>query len=181
MNKKKLVYIVVTLIIILVGVSIFIIITKTDNKGTSYSGVEKNYGLAYQSNNITIQDGNLNNEGGFDVSTVVPDRETLINNLKNKGFEIEYSEKVFDSNIKATQILAKKGKRFLNISYDIEGEEESVFDLYNKYYEEDKYYILALNVNYVYAVSGKSTFNDAGFTSLANNGIQFINHSNERL
>ena len=165
--------------IILLGFSICMIISIFNNKDTRYSGVEKNYGLSYQSSTITIKDGESNNEGKFDASTVVPNKNDLINNLKNNGFEIEYFEKVFDSNIKASQILATKGEHFVDISYDIEGEGQFVFDLYNKHYNEDKYYILALNGNYVYAISDLSTFKNAGFTTLANDGIQFINHSNE--
>lgn len=179
MKKKNLVYIGVALIIILAGFSIFMIISLSNNKNTKYSGVEKNYGLAYQSSTITIKDGEAGNEGKFDASIVVPNKETLINNLRNKGFEIEYSEKVFDYDIKANQILATKGEHFINISYDIECDKQSVFDLYNEHYNEDKYYILALNGSYVYAISDSKTFKDAGFTTLANDGTQFINHSNE--
>lgn len=174
---KKMIYIGIALMI-LVGVVIFMIIGTSDNHKNS--GIEKNYGLAYQSSNISIIDGELSDTTGkFDASTVVPNRDILIKNLKEKEFEIKYYEKVFDSNIKANQIIATKGEHFVDISYDIKWDEKSIFDLYNEHYNNDKYYILALNGSYVYAISDSKTFEYAGFTTLANDGTQFINHSNQ--
>lgn len=178
MMKKKSIFSVVVLITLVCLV--ILIVKKSSNIDSKNTGIEKNYGLSYQSNNITISEDGTTKDSIFDASTVVPDEETIVTNLKNKGYKIEYSDKVLDSNIEADQIIAKKDDRFVNISYNIEGEEESVFNLYNEYYDENNYYILALNGNYVYVVSDDKTFKDAGFTSLANDGIQFINHNNKR-
>lgn len=109
----------------------------------------------------------------------MPDENTLITNLKSKGYDIEQTETVFDSDIKAMTISAKKKNSFCVITYRLDqNQADKVFELYEKKFSEDDYYIMAKNGTFVYCISDNNSFKDAGFTELANNGIQYINHDN---
>lgn len=176
MSKKNKVIGVCILALIIVVCSIFIVIKNYSNKTT---GIEKNYGLAHFSNTITISKDGKTEGTTFDSSKVVPDEKNILSNLKDEGYKIKTYDNVFDSNIKVKQVIAKKGNSYIDISYNLEESEgEEVFELYDEHYDENSYYILALNGDYVYAISDEDAFDDAGFTSLANDGIQFINHNN---
>ena len=112
--------------------------------------------------------------GAPDPDRIVPARETLIQNLKAKGYEIEELTKVKGSELAVDRVIAKNGDRFIDIAYGLSSEEaEEIFGLYRGMYPDD-YYILARNGNYVYCVSDKSTFKKADFSSTENIGTQYI-------
>ncbi len=76
-------------------------------------------------------------------------------------------------------ISAKKGNSFCVITYRLDQTEaDKVFELYEKKFIEDDYYIMAKNGTFVYCISDDASFRDAGFNELANSGIQYINHDN---
>jgi uncharacterized lipoprotein YehR (DUF1307 family) len=148
-----------------------------ESTSAAKSGVEKNYGLAYQSGTINVDESNP--KDAFDAADVVPDENTLTTNLEGKGYDIEKTETVFDSDINATTISAKKINSFCVITYCLDQTEaEKVFEAYEKKYNENDYYIMAQNGAFVYCTSDDNSFKDAGFTGFANSGTQFINHDN---
>ena len=85
-----------------------------ESTSAAKSGVEKNYGLAYQSGTINVDESNP--KDAFDAADVVPDENTLTTNLEGKGYDIEKTETVFDSDINATTISAKKINSFCVIT-----------------------------------------------------------------
>lgn len=112
--------------------------------------------------------------GAPDPEKIVPSRETLIEGLKAKGYDIEELSAVEGSELTVDRVLARKGGKFIDIVYGLSSEEaEEVFGLFCRMYP-DNYYILARNGNYVYCVSDRSTFKKAGFTSTENIGTQYI-------
>ncbi len=134
--------------------------------GCNEKNITENYGVA----NVEYTDGGIKPASAEEV---VPDSDTLANNLAEKGYEIEYQKTVGDTGIKAEKITAKKDGKFIDICYSLsEDDTQGVFNYYEKLYTE--YYILAINGSYVYCVSDKDTFKAAGFTSTANFGTQFI-------
>lgn len=123
-------------------------------------------------NTITITDIDSSS-----VDKIVPDRESLTENLENAGYTITEYTSVGDSALSIDRIVAEKDSKFIDITYGLTYEDAgNIFDEYYDLYKEDgDYYILALNGNYVYCVSDKKTFSNAGFTSTGNIGIQYIN------
>ena len=180
MNKQKcsLIIIIALMMVILVfGVMGCMSKKEETSSESKKSGVEKNYGLAYQSGTYNIDDND--SKDTFDTTDVVPDENTLITNLESKDYDIEQTETVFDSNINAMTISAKKKNSFCVITYRLgQTEADKVFELYEKKFTEDDYYIMAKNGTFVYCVSDDISFRDAGFNELANLGIQYINHDN---
>lgn len=141
------------------------------------SGIERNYGLAYQS--VTVNLDENDSIGAFDAADVVPAEETVSANLEGKDYEIEQTETVFESDIEAMTISARKDNSFCIISYCLDqAEAEKGFAIYEKKFSEDDYYIMAQNGAFVYCMSDENAFRDAGFSELANSGIQIINHYN---
>lgn len=141
------------------------------------SGIERNYGLAYQS--VTVNLDENDSIDAFDTADVVPDEETVRANLEGKDYEIEQTETVFESDIEAMTIAARKDNSFCIISYCLDqAEAEKVFAIYEKKFSEDEFYIMAQNGAFVYCMSDDRSFRDAGFSELANSGIQIINHDN---
>ena len=113
--------------------------------------------------------------GAPDPEKIVPARETLIENLKAKGHEIEELSSVEGSGLSVDRVIARDGDKFIDIVYGLSSEEAmEIFDLFRGMYP-DGYYILARNGNYVYCVSDRSTFKNAGFKSKDNVGTQYIN------
>ena len=113
--------------------------------------------------------------GAPDPEKIVPARETLIDNLKAKGYEIEELPSVECSGLSVDRVIARDGDKFIDIVYGLSSDEAiEIFDLFRGMYP-DGYYILARNGNYVYCVSDRSTFKNAGFKSKDNVGTQYIN------
>ncbi len=109
-----------------------------------------------------------------DPDKIVPEKDTLVENLTGEGYSIETSEMIADSEISGERVYAEKDGYFIDISYaSDEAEAESLFEIYEEYLSDD-YYIIAQNGKYVYAVSDKKTFKLSGFTSTDNVGIQYI-------
>lgn len=125
--------------------------------------------------------GSGNNEGivilGNDVGRaddVVPDKASLLENLKSEGYTITEYSSVEGSDLTIDRVVAEKGNKYIDIVYGMTEEEaKEIFKIYKEMY--DDYYILARNENYVYSVSDKKTFSKAGFTSTSNIGEQYIN------
>ena len=112
--------------------------------------------------------------GNPDPDTIVPDREVLVENLKASGYTITTLSTVEGSNLTVDRVLAQNGDKFIDIVYGLSSKDAStLFETFCALYPDD-YYILARNGNYVYCVSDKSTFSNAGFTSTDNVGIQYI-------
>ena len=125
---------------------------------------------------LTLMPAGCGRTGGVpDPDKIVPARETLIENLKSKGYAIEELESVEGSELTVDRVLAKKGNDFIDIVYGLSSEEaQAVYELFEKAYP-DNYYVLARNGNYVYCVSDRATFKRAGFRSTENIGVQHIN------
>jgi len=168
MNKRNVIVpavVVIVAFIAIIFVSVYVI-KKDGKKGN----IERNYGIAHVERKITS-----NGVEETRPEDAVPQKEQLLQNLKDKGYDIEYYDTVFDSDISCYRIYATKGKEFIDICYGLTEENaETAFYEYEKRY--DKYYLMAMNGTFVYCISDKKVFKDAGFKSLANNGIQYINH-----
>ncbi|HEY8422832.1 MAG TPA: hypothetical protein VIL05_14000 [Thermoclostridium sp.] len=151
-------------------IAIIFISFKLIKKDDKIEKTERNYGISHVEANITS-----NGVDSTKPEEAVPKLEQLLQNLEKEGYNIEYFDSVFDSDISCNRIYATKDNKFIDICYDLTEENaESAFYEYEKKYE--KYYLMAMNGTLVYCLSDKEAFKDAGFRSLANNGIQYINH-----
>ena len=107
---------------------------------------------------------------------VVPKKDTLIHNLKEAGYTITEYSSIDGSSLVIDRVIAEKENKFIDITYGLSSEDSGdIFSLYCDLYEDSDYYILALNLDFVYCVTDKKTFSKAGFTSTSNIGIQYIN------
>lgn len=167
MNKRN---VIVPAVLIVAIIAIIFVSVKVIKKDDGKENTERNYGISHIETKITS-----NGIEETKPENAVPQKEELIQNLKDKGYEIEYYNTVFDSEISCYRILATKDSKFIDICYDLteENAETAFYKYENKY---DKYYLMAMNGTFVYCISDKEVFKDAGFKSLANNGIQYINH-----
>ena len=117
------------------------------------------------------------NDGEINTNGIVPERETLVENLTNAGYTITEYASVDGSSLSIDRLIAEKEDKFIDITYGLSEEDaEEIFHAYCDIYREDgDHYILALNLNFVYCVSDKETFSTAGFKSTSNIGVQYIN------
>lgn len=164
-TKKKLSITSIIFITILLAGTIIYVINSNMNKTLT-----KNYGIA----NMTI---NIYSDGGSttvtNIDSVVPSTNELIKNLTQKGYSITRYDTIDNLDILVRRIYAEKDDSFIDICYDLSSKDEkTVFEYYEDTYDE--YYLMAQNESYVYCISDKKTFKNAGFKSLANNGIQYI-------
>lgn len=166
---KKNVIILCSTVLVIAIIGICVLYGKKDKN----TGFEKNYGIAHSSTNI--------GKDGIETvkpEEIVPSQEELTENLTEAGYTVDTFDSVFDTEVACSRIYASKGEAFLDICYNLNPETcEDVFEMFEEQYHT--YYILAMNGNFVYCISDNTTFKKAGFTSLANNGIQFINHKNK--
>lgn len=129
----------------------------------------ENYGLA----NMTLHVSADGIAAPFDAAEVVPAYDALIEALRSHGYAIVCSETAPDGLTAAQRVLACKGDAFVDICYGLdETAAQAAFDDYAALYGD--YYIIAQNQRFVYCVSSKVAFRDAGFAGLANDGVQFI-------
>ncbi len=139
--------------------------------GLKEKNLTRNHGVA----NVEINGVNSANkeEPPASAEDVVPKKEVLESNLTEAGYSVTNYSEVDENNVKADRIYAEKGKMFIDICYGLSKDDtQAVFDFYEKTY--DKYYILAINGDYVYCIGDTKTFKSAGFSSLANFGTQYI-------
>lgn len=139
--KKKNMLVLATLVIFLVAI-IFIIV-KVKDKDDEIS-LEKNYGISHCRTRLTSK--------GIESSEpedIVPKQDVLLERLKEKGYNIEYFDTVFDTYISCKRIYAVKGNKFIDICYDLtqENAEDAFYEFENNY---ETYYLMAMNGNYVY-------------------------------
>lgn len=168
-NKRAAIVAVAAIIVLTVIICIWL-----QPRGDGKSGIEKNVGLSYFTQEIN--DGKSTE---FNVDLIVPSKDKLVDRLEKKGFTVEMADTVFDTDISGEQVCATKGKEFCVITYALsESEAREVFDIYESKYKEDEYYILAMNGNYVYCFSNHKVFENAGFDTLATDGILYLNHDN---
>lgn len=107
------------------------------------------------------------------VDDIIPAKDALIEALREKGYEVEEFVTALDSEMPALRVYASKGLQFVDICYGLTEEQaKEVLPRYEAAYE--KYILMAQNENYVYCISDREAFFDAGFTSLANRGVQHI-------
>ncbi len=105
----------------------------------------------------------------------VPSYEILVQNLTQEGYSIQEEIQALDCDVKAKRVIATKGKKYIDICYELEAEDvDLVFEKYREKYEDTSFYILAQNGKFVYCVSDKKTFKKSGFTSTANVGYQIM-------
>lgn len=166
MNKR----IVIVPAVVIAFIAIIFVSVKVIKKDDRKENIERNYGISYTEAKITS-----NGVEDTKPEDAVPQKEQLLQNLEDKGYDIEYYDTVFDSDISCYRIYATKDNEFIDICYDLteENAEKAFCEYENKY---DEYYLMAMNGTFVYCISDKKVFKDAGFKSLANNGIQYINH-----
>ncbi len=142
-------------------ISILLVILLLSACQMGKKDLKENYGIS-----------NVNN-GEQSADDVVPNAQDLTDNLIAAKYEISNNADSALSEINKDRILAKKGGSFIDICYGLsETDTQAVFNYYKDTYS--KYYVLAINGNYVYCVSDKETFKNAGFASLANFGTQLI-------
>ncbi|HHV97473.1 MAG TPA: hypothetical protein GXX37_13585 [Clostridiaceae bacterium] len=167
MNKRNTI---IPAVLVVAFIAIIFVLVKVIKKDDRKEKIERNYGISHIETKITS-----NGIEETKPEDAVPQKEQLIQNLKDKGYDIEYYDTVFDSDISCYRIYATKNNEFIDICYDLteENAETAFYEYENKY---DKYYLMAMNGTFVYCISDKKVFKDAGFKSLANNGIQYINH-----
>jgi len=166
MNKR----IVIVPVAVVAFIAIIFVSAKVIKKDDRIENIERNYGISHTETKTTST--------GIEVTKPedsVPQKEQLLQNLEDRGYDIEYYDTVFDSDISCYRIYATKDNEFIDICYDLteENAEKAFYKYENKY---DKYYLMAMNRTFVYCISDRKVFEDAGFRSLANNGIQYINH-----
>ena len=120
---------------------------------------------------ITITNGVVETNG------VIPEKETLIDNLEDAGYTITNYTSIDGSALTIDRLIAEKGNKFIDITYGLSDKDaNTIFDSYcDRYKTDSDYYILARNLNYVYCVSDKKTFSKAGFKSTSCIGEQYIN------
>lgn len=163
--------------IVILGVVAGIFIKEfSDSKTiTEEAGLERNYGVSHMTTEINLNQPTIVDENSNDLDKIVPNEETLRNNLVESGYTVEQYDTALDNKIKATRIYAKKGESYIDITYckDVE-EAKEVFSTYEAEYSD--FYLMAQNMNYAYCISDQNTFEISGFNSLANVGIQYINH-----
>jgi hypothetical protein len=170
--KNKLVLIVLAIIIIFAGVLGIFIFKYVSGDKIADKGIQRNYGVSNLEIDVLDKNGNINTEG-FDASKVVPSKSKLIENLTKAGYTIKQYTTVYDTGISAERIYASKNESSIDICYGLsETNAQEVFKFFEKKYPE--FYLLAMNCNYVYFISDKQTFKNAGFTSLGNVGTQYI-------
>lgn len=165
LNKKILVVMSLFFtIILLVGVFIYMKNDKT---------IEKNYGIAYVTSNGKVSEDGVYTTTVTDIDSVVPTENELIKNLTDDGYNAASYDAINGLDISLRRVYAEKKSSFIDICYTLSiTDAKRVFDYYEDTYEN--YYLLAQNKNYVYCISDKKTFKNAGFASLANDGIQYI-------
>ncbi len=179
MKEKKKLYIIVALAVTVVLVSIVVIKMTGEGSAMAKTGIEKNYGAAYITTEININQDETEISSAYSAEDVVPREAALISNLEDEGFEIIKADTVFDSDIQGEQIIATSQGSFCSITYGLDQDEaDEVFALYENEYSQDQYYIVAKNGTFVYSVSDNDTFEKVGFAGLANEGTQYINHDN---
>ncbi|MCL1951899.1 MAG: hypothetical protein FWF60_03645 [Oscillospiraceae bacterium] len=107
------------------------------------------------------------------IDDIIPAKDTLTAALEEKGYEIEEFVTALDSGIPAQRVCAHKGRQFVDICYGLtRSQAKEVLPRYEAAYED--FILMAQNEQYVYCISDKQAFEDAGFTSLANIGMQYI-------
>ena len=115
---------------------------------------------------------------GVGIDDIIPRRNELIANLTSAGYEIQIFDTALNSETAAQRILAKKEKAFVDICYGLTVEQaKNLFENYKTNYHKDNkptYYIMAQNQQYLYCVSSRQAFRDAGFQSDSNIGTQYI-------
>ncbi len=132
----------------------------------------KNFGIANVEINVVDKNGKVVNDS-TSPDDVVPTAQDLTDSLTKAKYDITNYSDVTDSAIAAERIYAKNGNSFIDICYSLTEEDtQAVFNYYEETYS--KYYILAINGNYVYCIGDKKAFDKAGFTSKFNVGTQYI-------
>ena len=138
----------------------------------SSKSITQNYGLSNFSTEVNIVNGIVQKET-FDAENIVPTKKDLIKNLEAHSYTIETSTTFPGTDIIVDRVYATKNGKIIDICYGLtEADAIFLFSLYENEYTN--FYILAQNTNFVYCISDKTTFKNAGFTSLANDGIQYI-------
>ena len=126
----------------------------------------KNYGVS----GVVI---NGLDQSVWSADEVVPSQTELIDNLENRGFTIREFDTAFESDIVANRVYAEKNNLFMDICYGLSIEDaKKIFKNYEAEYSE--FYVLAQNEEYVYVVSDKKTFKEAGFESTATIGTIYM-------
>ena len=107
------------------------------------------------------------------IDDIIPEKADLIASLEGKGYVVTEYNTSLGSEQPAQRVYAKKGNHFVDISYGLTIEQaKAELPQYRAAYEV--FYLMAQNEQYLYCISDKQAFEDAGFTSLANIGIQYI-------
>jgi len=167
MNKRK---VMLSAAAVFALVAIIFVSVNAIKKDVRKGKIERNYGISHFEAKITS-----NGVEQAKPEDAVPRKEQLLQNLEDKGYDIKYYNTVFETDISCFRIYATKDNEFIDICYDLTEENaiRAFYEYENKY---DRYYLMAMNGTFVYCISDKKVFADAGFKSLANNGIQFINY-----
>lgn len=198
-NKFRIIAIIV---LIILGVFYFLIFPQIKNQikdKDEESGIEHNYGISHVTTNININGDANTDSSTYNAARVVPKKDDLVKNLNDKGYKVTDEMVTMEAGLEVNQVKATKGDSFVLIVYcqseevatavlSVPGEADSSIDtsegkgmysILGEEYTEDEFYLLARNENFVYCISDKKSFKAAGFTSLANSGVQIINHSNK--
>jgi len=103
---------------------------------------------------------------------IVPEREALIAALREHGYTIEEFDTPLGLDIPAQRVLAIRDDTFIDIVYGL-----SIAHAIEAVLQYDDhhpiYFWAAQNGHFAYVISHRQVFDDAGFTSMANRGIQY--------
>ncbi|NLK73043.1 MAG: hypothetical protein GX285_08505, partial [Clostridiales bacterium] len=134
MNKR----IVIVPAVVIAFIAIIFVSVKVIKKDDRKENIERNYGISYTEAKITS-----NGVEDTKPEDAVPQKEQLLQNLEDKGYDIEYYDTVFDSDISCYRIYATKDNEFIDICYDLteENAEKAFYEYENKY---DEYYLMAM-------------------------------------
>ena len=110
MNKR----IVIVPAVVIAFIAIIFVSVKVIKKDDRKENIERNYGISHTEAKITS-----NGVEDTKPEDAVPKKEQLLQNLEDKGYDIEYYDTVFDSDISCYRIYATKDNKFIDICYDL--------------------------------------------------------------
>lgn len=144
-----------------IALILLVVLTAVLGDSCDRAKVHKSFGAA----NLSVP------AAKFDPDDVIPEREELIEQLREKDYLItEYKEA---AGVPARRVVACKGRQMIDICYELsEKDAPAVFRDYEERWED--YYLLARNGSYVYAISSQTAFRDSGIEGLANLGVQYL-------
>ncbi len=86
MNKKRICFIVGTIGVL--AIAFFLMSFLTDSKANEDTGIEKNYGVAYGTSQVKVNNDKIE-VNMMDLKDIIPSVQVLLKNFDAQGYEIE--------------------------------------------------------------------------------------------